>query len=93
MAIWDVILRFVEQDKKKKKITNYMDYIAGRLGLACLTPKLEVCSSNSCILPLLKHACRRRQLAAMLALYTGIGVTPDLNLSECISHMPPPMYE
>ena len=30
-----------------------------------------------------------RRLAAMLALYTSIGVTPEVNLRECISHMPP----
>ena len=29
-----------------------------------------------------------RQLAAMLALYTGKGVAPEVNLRECISHMP-----
>ena len=32
----------------------------------------------------------RRHLAAMLATYTGIGVTPEVNLREHISRMPPP---
>ena len=31
----------------------------------------------------------RKQLAAMLAIYTGRGITPEVNLRECISHMPP----
>ena len=30
-----------------------------------------------------------KQLAAMLAIYTGRGVAPEVNLRECISHMPP----
>ena len=30
-----------------------------------------------------------RRLAAMLALYTGKGVSPEMNLRECISCMPP----
>ena len=30
-----------------------------------------------------------KQLAAMLAIYTGRGVAPELNLQEHISHMPP----
>ena len=30
-----------------------------------------------------------RRLAAMLALYIGKGVTLEVNLRECISHMPP----
>ena len=29
------------------------------------------------------------QLAVMLAIYTGRGVTPEVNLREHISHMPP----
>ena len=31
----------------------------------------------------------RKQLAAMLAIY-GKGVTSEVNLRKCISHMPPP---
>ena len=30
-----------------------------------------------------------KRLAAMLAIYTGRGVTPEVNLRECISYMPP----
>ena len=30
-----------------------------------------------------------KQLAAMLAIYTGRGVAPEVNLRECISCMPP----
>ena len=30
-----------------------------------------------------------KQPAAMLAIYTGRGVAPEVNLRECISHMPP----
>ena len=30
-----------------------------------------------------------KQRAAMLAIYTGRGVAPDMNLRECISCMPP----
>ena len=30
-----------------------------------------------------------KQLAAMLAIYTGRGVAPEVNLRERISHMPP----
>ena len=29
-----------------------------------------------------------RQLAAMLAIYTGKGVAPEVNLRECMLHMP-----
>ena len=31
-----------------------------------------------------------RRLAAMLALCTSKGVAPEVNLRECILHMPPP---
>ena len=31
-----------------------------------------------------------KQLAVMLATYTGKGVVPEVNLREQISHMPPP---
>ena len=30
-----------------------------------------------------------KQPAAMLAIYTGRGVAPEVNLRECISHTPP----
>ena len=30
-----------------------------------------------------------KQPAAMLAMYTGGGVAPEVNLRECISHTPP----
>ena len=38
---------------------------------------------------MLKHACGGKRLAAMLAIYTGRGVAPEVNLREHISHMPP----
>ena len=31
-----------------------------------------------------------KQLATMLTIYTGKGVTPEVNLRECISGMPQP---
>ena len=47
--------------------------------------KQEVCGSN----PTSAETCIwGKQLAAMLAIYTGRGVTPEVNLREHISHMP-----
>ena len=40
------------------------------------------------ILPLLKLGMWEKQLAAMLAIYTGRGVTPEVNLRERISCTP-----
>ena len=40
------------------------------------------------VLPLLKHACGGKRPAAMLAIYTGRGVAPEVNLREHISHTP-----
>ena len=45
---------------------------------------------KSGILPLLKHSWGESQLAAMLAIYTGRGVAPEVNLRDHISHMPLP---
>ena len=51
---------------------------------------------ESCgILPLLKHARGEKRPAAMLAVYNGKGVAPEVNLREHISlsPIPPPKYE
>ena len=44
---------------------------------------------KSCLTSLLKHACVEGVLAAMLAIYTGKGVTTEVNLNEHISHTAP----
>ena len=46
------------------------------------TAEQEVGGSNPGIPPLLKHACGGRRLAAMLAVYTGRGVAPEVNLRD-----------
>ena len=40
------------------------------------------------ILPLLKHTCGEQRLATILAIKRLADVTPEVNLRECISHMP-----
>ena len=39
------------------------------------------------LLPLLKHACGEKWLAAMPAVKRSTGVVPEVNLWECTSHM------
>ena len=50
--------------------------------LACLTAKQEICNSNPGILPL--------HVEKVTGQYIGKGVTSDVNLKECIPHMPLP---
>ena len=45
---------------------------------------------ESSILPLLKHTCGGKQLAAVLVIYTTKGVTPEVNVREHISHKSSP---
>ena len=56
--------------------------------LACPPAKQEVCGSN-----LASYSAETgmwgKQPADMLAIYTGRGVALEVNLRECISHMPP----
>ena len=45
---------------------------------------------KSGILPLLKHASWEQWPTTMLAVKRSAGVTPEVNLNECTSHMPLP---
>ena len=53
----------------------------------CELKKTCCCSHTLVVLVIVisPHACE----AAVLVIYTGKGGTPEVNLRECISHMPP----
>ena len=56
--------------------------------LARSPAKQEVCGSNPASY-LTETRMQGKRLDAMLAIYTNRGVTPEVNLRECISHTPP----
>ena len=51
--------------------------------------QMPACQLHQMLHPVLKHACGKKQPVTMLAIERSADVTPEVNLRECTSYMPP----